>query len=179
MSRSVAMGLVRVKYCSQREWLSWSDVQYSTSQNTNIPWLTANDRLLPCFPGTTWPCYSSNCCFDTPRNAADRSGNQGSTTWSWSEKSRFSSVGAFCIHSKWIAIIFRFSSLKRPYYVNMVRRVAEHYINVLWYVSWIQSGMAWVSTRAIPISDWKPPWHAFGNNGENIRRTTRLSHYGP
>ena len=24
-----------VKYCSQRELLSWSDVQYSTSQNTN------------------------------------------------------------------------------------------------------------------------------------------------
>ena len=49
------MRLVVVKYCSQRELLSWSDVQYSTSQNTNNSCLTANDWIFPRYPGTTVP----------------------------------------------------------------------------------------------------------------------------
>ena len=142
-------------------------------------WLTANDWLLSCYPGTTWPYYKSDCDFGTPESAADCPETQASATWSWSEKSRFSSIGTLCPHSWWIAFFFRFSALKRSYYLGMVRRAAEHYQRVPWAARWVQSGVEWASTRAKPISDWKPSWPVFGNKGENNRRTTRLSHYGP
>ena len=61
----------------------------------------------------------------------------------------------------------------------MVPRTAEHCKMVLGDVNWAQSGFVWASTRARPKYDWKPSWPVFGNKGENNRRTTRLSHYGP
>ena len=160
-SGSVVMWLVRVKYCSQREWLSWSDVQYSTSQNRNSLWLTANDWLLSCYPGTTWPYYKFDCDFGTPKSADNCPAHQGSATWSWSEKSRFSSMGTLCPHSWWIAFFLRFSALKRSHYLGMVRRAADHCKRVPWAASWVQSGVGWANTHAKPISDWKPSWHVF------------------
>ena len=81
------------------------------------------------------------------------------------------SIGALCPQSWWIAFFFRFSSLKRSYYLGMVRRAADHCKRVPWAASWVQSGVEWATTRA--------SWPVFGNKGENNRRTTRLSHYGP
>ena len=124
--------------------------------NTNSPWLTANEWLLPCYPGTNSPYYKSDGDFDTPESAAHRSESQASTTWSWSEKSRFSSIGALCTHSWWVAIFFRFSALERSDHLEMVRPAAQHCRRALWAASWVQSGVVWARTRVIPISDWKP-----------------------
>ena len=160
-------------------WLPWSDVKYRSSRNTHGRWLVRSDWLLSSHLSTTWPCCKLDLDSGTPESAADCPENQGSATWSWSEKSRFLSIGALCPRSRWIAFFFRFSALKRSYYLGMVRRAADHCRRVPWAASWVQSAVEWASTRAKPISDWKPSLPVFGNKRKNYRRTTRLSHYGP
>ena len=111
-------------------------------------WLTANDWFLSCYPGTTSPYNKSDCDFVTPESAADCSQTQASATWSWSEKSRFSSIGTLCPHSWWITLFFRFSALRRSYYIGMVRCAAEHCRKVPSAASCVQYDVVWPSTRA-------------------------------
>ena len=90
-------------------------------------------------------------------------------------------------HSWWIAMFCQFSALKRSYYLSMVQSSTEHCRRVLWAASWVQSCVVWASTRAIPTSNRKPPWHYFGTKSKKesvhssvaLRTFNRLFFYSP
>ena len=150
--------------------LPWGYVKYMFSRNTHGPWLVRSDWLLSSHRSTTWPCCKLDLDSGTPESAADRPENQGSTTWSWSEKSRFISIGALCAHGWWNAFFFRFSDLKRSYYLGMVRRATEHRRTVLWAANWNEP------IHAVNQYPTENPWPCFVNKCESNRQSPRLSY---
>ena len=97
---------------------------------------------------------------------------QSSNNWTF----RFSPVRVLWPRSRRIVLFSQFCALEWCSRLTLVRYAVKPCTWVLWAENIPHRGLIWGSKRDIHKYEWNLAQHVFGNTGENIRRTTRLSH---